>query len=65
MEDDGFLEIIFIPGRLVLVGETLILGDGCQRSDVWVREGRFLHPVAVEHGVIGHVAHLGFLKDKG
>ena len=42
-----------------------VLGDGCQGSDVGVRERRFLHPVAVERGVVGDVAHLGFLEDKG
>ena len=65
MEDDGFLEITFIPGHLVLVGELLILGDGGQGSDVWVRGGRLLHPVAVERGVVGDVTHLGLLKDEG
>ena len=28
VEDDGFLEMIFVPGHLVLVGELLILGEG-------------------------------------
>ena len=65
VEDDGFLEMIFIPGHLVLVGELLVLGNRCLGSDSWVREGRLLHPVAVERGVVGDVAHLGLLKDEG
>ena len=65
MEDDSFLEMIFIPGHLVLVGELLILGDGGQGSDVWVCEGRLLHTVSVERGVVGDVAHLGLIGDEG
>ena len=65
VEDDGFLEMIFIPYHLLLVGELLILGEGCQGSDARVCEGRFLHLVAVERGFVGDVAHLGFLEDKG
>ena len=65
MENDGFLEVVFIPGHLVLVGDLLVLGYGCQRSDVRVREGPFLHLVAVESGVVGDVAHIGFLEDEG
>ena len=65
MEDDGFLEMIFILGHLVIVGELLVLGDGCQGSDVRVRKGRSLHPVAVEREVVGNVAHLGFLEEEG
>ena len=65
MENDGFLEMVFIPGHLLLIGELLVLGDGCQGSDVWVRERRFLHPVSVERGVVGDVANLGLIKDKG
>ena len=65
MENDDFLEMVFITGHLVLVGELFVLGDGCQGSDFWVCERRFLHPVAVELGVIGGVAHLGFLEDEG
>ena len=63
--DDGFLEMIFIPGRLVLVGELLILGDGGQGNNVQVREGQLLHTVAVERGIVGDVAHLGLLEDEG
>ena len=65
MEDGGFLEMIFIPGHLVLVGEMLILGDNGQGIGVRIREGRLLHPVAVGRGVVGDVAHLGLLKDEG
>ena len=65
MEDDGFLEMVLVPCYLVLVGELLVIGDGCQRSDVGVRERRFIHPVAVERGVVGDMAHLGFLEDEG
>ena len=50
---------------LVLVGELFVLGDGCHSSDIQVRERRFFHPVAVERGVIGDVAHIGFLEDEG
>ena len=53
VENDGFLEMVFIPGHLMIVGELLVLGDGCQGSDVWVLERHFLHPVAVERRVIG------------
>ena len=65
VEDDGFLEVIFIPGHLMLVGELLILGNGGQGSDVRVREVRLLHLVSVERRVVGDVAHLGLLKDEG
>ena len=65
VENDGFLETVFILGHLVLVGEPLLLGDGCQGSDIWVCERRFLHPVAVDRGVVGDVVHLGFLEDEG
>ena len=65
MEKEGLLDMVFIPGHLVLVDELHVLGEGCQGSDVWVRERRFLHPVAVESGVIGDVAHLGFFEDEG
>ena len=65
VEDDGFLEMILIPGHLVLVGEMLIFNGGFQGSDVRVRAGRFLHTVTVERGVFGDVAHLGFLEDEG
>ena len=65
VENDDFLEMIFIPGHLVLVDELLVLGDSCQGSDLWVGERRFLHPVAVERGVVGDVVHLGFLEDEG
>ena len=57
--------MLLVPCHLVLIGELLVLGDGCQGSDVRVRERRFFHPVAVEHGVVGDVAHLGFLEDEG
>ena len=30
MEDDGFLEMVLVPCYLVLVGELLVIGDGCQ-----------------------------------
>ena len=65
MENDGFLEVVLVPSYLVLVGELFFLGEGFQRGDVGVREQRLLHPVAFERGVIGDVAHLGFLGDKG
>ena len=65
VEYDRFLEMMFIPGHLVFISELLILGDGCQGSDVWVCEGRFLRPVAVERTVVSDMAHLGFLEDKG
>ena len=65
MEYEGFLEMIFILGHLVLVAELLILGDGGQGSDVRVCEGRLLHTAEVERGVIGDVAHLGLLVDEG
>ena len=58
MEYDGFLDMVFIPGHLVLVGELLMISDGCQGSDVRVHEGRLLHPVAVERGVVGDLVHL-------
>ena len=41
MENDGFFEMVFILVHLVLVGEILVLSDGCQVSDVWVCERRF------------------------
>ena len=63
MESEGFLDMVFIPGHLILVGGMLVLSEGCQGSDVWVRERRLLHPVTVERGVVGNMAHLGFLKD--
>ena len=65
MENNGFLEIVLVPSYLVLVGELFVLGDGFQESDVRVRERRFPHPDAVERGVVGDVAHLGFLENKG
>ena len=65
MENNGFLEMVLFLCYLVLVGELFVLGDSCQRSDVGVRERRFFHPVAVERGVIGDVAHIGFLEDEG
>ena len=64
MENDGFLEMVLIPCHLILVGELLVLGYGCQGSDVGVRERRFIHTAAVDRGVIGNVAHLGLLKDE-
>ena len=30
VENDGFLEMVFIPCHLVIVGELLVLGGGCQ-----------------------------------
>ena len=65
MEDDGFLEMIFIPGYLVIVGELHLLCGGGQGSDVRVRDGRLFYPFAVERGLVGDVAHLGLLEDKG
>ena len=65
MEDYGFLEVVLVPRYLVLFGDMFVLGDGCQRGDVRVRKRRLLHPVAVELGVVGDVAHLGFLEDEG
>ena len=49
----------------MIVGELLVLSDSCQGSDVLVNEERLLHPVTVKRGVVGNVAHLGILKDKG
>ena len=57
--------MVLFLSYLVLVGELFVLDDGCQQSDVGVRERRFFHPVTVERGVGGDVAHLGFLEDKG
>ena len=57
--------MVLVPSYLVIVGEPFVLGGGCQRSDVGVRKRRFLHPVAVECGVVGDMAHLGFLKNEG
>ena len=65
MENDGFLEVVLVPSYLVLLGELFILGDGCQRGDVGVRERRIFHPVTVESGTVGDVAHLGFLEYEG
>ena len=65
VKNDGFLEMVLVPCHLMLVGELLVFGDGCQGSDVGVHERRFFHPGAVERGVVGNAAHLGFLKDKG
>ena len=65
MEDYGFLEVLLVPRYLVLIGDLFVLGDGCQRGDVGVRKRRLLHAVAVERGVIGDKANLGFLKDEG
>ena len=64
MENYGVLEMVLVPSYLVLVGELFVLSDSCQRSDVGVPERRFFHPVAVEWGVVGDVAHLGFLKEE-
>ena len=61
MENNGFLEMLLFPFYLVIVGEMSVPGDGCKRSDLRVHEQRFFHPVAVECGVVGDVAHLGFL----
>ena len=59
------MEIVLVPCRLVLVGDLLFIGDGCQRIDVRVHGRWFIHPVTVEHRVVGDVAHLGFLEDEG
>ena len=65
MEDYNFLEVVLIPRYLVLIGEIFVLGDGCQRGDVRVRKFRLLHPVAVERGVVGSEAHIGFFEEEG
>ena len=57
--------MVLVPCHLVLVGELLVLGDVCQGSDISVRERWFIHPVAVECGVVGEAAHLGLLEDEG
>ena len=41
VENDGFLDMVLVPCHLMLVVELLVLGDGCQGSDVGVRERRF------------------------
>ena len=57
--------MVLVPCNLVLVGELLVLGEGCQGSDVGVREQWFILPVAVERGVVGDMAHLSLLKYEG
>ena len=64
MEDYGFLQVVFVPRYLVLIGELFVLGDGCQRGDVGVHKWWLLHPAVFERGVVGDKAHLGFLEDE-